>query len=522
MADIEKLKKVSVDDLLHELRTREAKAGKGSPGVSPESSDNLRDFDDASIAEALKANQRVIYGTDDRVDVFQLPAGANRDDSDSVVALFKSSAITDNGNGTSRLQTEKFGVANNLCAGEPFRDQPVGAFCSGFLVTSDVIATAGYCVKASNVKDVRFVFGFRMRDATTPETIIKNAEIYRGVELLGRKEVGTGADWALVRIDRPVLNHRIVRMRHLGKIGDQQALHVIGHPAGLPTKFADQAAVRNNQPSAFFVANLDTYGGNSGSPVFNSATHEVEGILVRGDTDFVQQGSCNISLVCPTTGCRGEDCTRTTEFAKLVPVTSVWPNGKVYLFKGSQYMRYDLATDKVDAGWPKPIAGNWHGFPANFATGINAAVMWSNGKAYFFKGNEYVRFDVAADKVDPGYPKPIAGNWPGLWSGHVDAAIVWPNGKAYFFRGSQYLRYDLATDSVDKDWPKAIQGNWQGFPASFTAGINAAVMWTNGKAYFFKGAEYIRYDIAADKVDAGYPKPIAGNWTGLWPDNIDA
>jgi hypothetical protein len=77
--------------------------------------------------------------------------------------------------------------------------------------------------------------------------------------------------------------------------------------------------VRNNAPAAFFVANLDTYGGNSGSPVFNSNTREVEGVLVRGETDFATQGGCQVSLVCPTSGCRGEDCTRTTEFANLVP-----------------------------------------------------------------------------------------------------------------------------------------------------------------------------------------------------------
>jgi hypothetical protein len=52
--------------------------------------------------------------------------------------------------------------------------------------------------------------------------------------------------------------------------------------------------------------------------------------------------------------------------------------------------------------------------------------------------------------------------------------------------------------------------------------VNAAVVWNNGKAYFFKGSQYIRYDIAADKTDAGYPKPIAGNWAGFWADNIDA
>jgi hypothetical protein len=76
--------------------------------------------------------------------------------------------------------------------------------------------------------------------------------------------------------------------------------------------------VRDNQPAAFFVANLDTYGGNSGSPVFNSTTHDVEDVLVRGENDFVQQGGCRVSLVCPNTGCQGEDCTRTTEFASFL------------------------------------------------------------------------------------------------------------------------------------------------------------------------------------------------------------
>jgi hypothetical protein len=106
-------------------------------------------------------------------------------------------------------------------------------------------------------------------------------------------------------------------------VGNGQAVHVIGHPVGLPAKYAPNATVRDNAPAAFFVANLDTYGGNSGSPVFNSDTHEVEGILVRGERDFqtTPQG-CTISFLCPNTGCRGEDCTRTTVFANLVPVRS--------------------------------------------------------------------------------------------------------------------------------------------------------------------------------------------------------
>jgi hypothetical protein len=205
-----------------------------------------------------------------------------------------------------------------------------------------------------------------------------------------------------------------------------------------------------------------------------------------------------------------------------VAPTSIWPNGKAYFFKGSQYVRYDAKTDKVDPGYPAPIQGNWPGFPASFAAGVNAGVLWNNGKAYYFKGDQYIRYDIAADKVDAGYPVTIAGNWPGLWANNIDAGLVWPNGKAYFFKGSQYMRYDIAADRADPGYPAPIQGNWPGFPANFAAGVNAAVLWNNGKAYFFKSDQYIRYDIAADKVDAGYPRPITGNWPGLWADNIDA
>ena len=64
------------------------KPDKPALAVPLEPNESLREFDDASIAKVLKENQKVIYGTDDRVDVFQLPAGPNLDDVDSVVALF--------------------------------------------------------------------------------------------------------------------------------------------------------------------------------------------------------------------------------------------------------------------------------------------------------------------------------------------------------------------------------------------------------------------------------------------------
>lgn len=48
---------------------------------------------------------------------------------------------------------------------------------------------------------------------------------------------------------------------------------------------------------------------------------------------------------------------------------------------------------------------------------LDAAVNWGNGKAYFFRNGQYIRYDVKADRADPGYPKPIdSETWPGLRS----------------------------------------------------------------------------------------------------------
>ena len=222
--------------------------------------------------------------------------------------------------------TVNFGSSRNLCASEPFRSQPagryqVGAHCSAFLIGSNLIATAGHCINADNMTEKRFVFGFRMINATTAQTTIPNEDIYSGKSVVGHElESGNGLDWAIIELDREVVNRRILDIRRAGSVNSSTSLYVIGHPSGLPTKIAGNASVRDNTPTSHFVANLDTYGANSGSPVFNATSHQVEGILVRGETDFVSNGDCNVSKICPNTGCDGESCTRTSAFLSDVPL----------------------------------------------------------------------------------------------------------------------------------------------------------------------------------------------------------
>ena len=237
-----------------------------------------------------------------------------------MVALVKGADLDADGHGGWTLATTSYQEEYQLCSSEAFASQPLGCFCSGFLVRPDVIVTAGHCVKsAADLAKMRFVFGFRMVDSSTPRTSFGADDVYEGAALIGRKLTQDRTDWAVVRLTRAVVGRAPVPFRTAGKIAAAQKLFVIGHPCGLPQKYAPGASVRDNTPAAFFVANLDTYGGNSGSPVFNATNRQVEGILVRGENDFVTNGSCYVSLVCPTTGCRGEDVTRCSEWAGKVP-----------------------------------------------------------------------------------------------------------------------------------------------------------------------------------------------------------
>src|SRR6476660_2841097 len=84
----------------------------------------------------------------------------------------------------------------------------------------------------------------------------------------------------------------------------------------------------------------------------------------------------------------------------------------VWFFKGSQYVRYNLSSDVVEGG-PADIAPNWPGWPASFSSGLDAAVPGRGaqyeGMAWLFKGSEYIRYNnnSGVGQVDVG-PTPIA------------------------------------------------------------------------------------------------------------------
>lgn len=280
-------------------------------------------FSTGSLAQVMP---KVVYGADNRVEVYEAPSSMQAVAA-STAAMVPMNRLTLNSSQTDSAARSYTALQNKLkedgiCADDRFADQPNPGSCSGFLVGPDLIVTAGHCTRSQSACEGNaWVFGFAVDQATQTAGVNIPAEnVYRCKELVNQKlNTFEGTDHALIRLDRVVTSAAPLKFRASGKIEDNTEIVVIGHPMGLPTKVSDGANVRKNVHPHFFVANLDTFGGNSGSAVFNTTDLTVEGILVRGETDYkynVVKG-CQEVFVCDDDKCRGEDVTRITDVIEL-------------------------------------------------------------------------------------------------------------------------------------------------------------------------------------------------------------
>lgn len=265
---------------------------------------------------------QVIYGADNRHDLYAESDPGLRAVGDATVGIVRRTDLTVQPNGTVKLKTETFATHYSLCNDEPFREQDTAPFCSGFLIAPDLVVSAGHCV--TNDKDcgeVAFVFGYSLPSPQAVDNPVPAGEIYNCAKLIHAQAPANGADFSILRLDRPVKNHLPLKLRSqaLPRVGDDVV--VLGYPSGLPLKIAGGAKIRKVlDDKGFFQANLDTYGGNSGSAVVNLQTLDVEGVLVRGERDFVYrpEEQCMTSNRCGDTECRGEDVTLIREIEKFL------------------------------------------------------------------------------------------------------------------------------------------------------------------------------------------------------------
>ncbi|XP_004433444.1 PREDICTED: vitronectin [Ceratotherium simum simum] len=116
-------------------------------------------------------------------------------------------------------------------------------------------------------------------------------------------------------------------------------------------------------------------------------------------------------------------------------------NGSLFAFRG-QYC-YELDEKAVRPGYPKLIQDVW-----GIEGPIDAAFTRINcqGKTYLFKGSQYWRFEDGV--LDPDYPRNISDGFKGI-PDNVDAALALPahsysgRERVYFFKGKQYWEYQF-------------------------------------------------------------------------------
>lgn len=275
------------------------------------------------------AMDKVIYGEDNRLDVFQA-SSFNQLLAKSTAGMIAHYKITQNGEEATISGSSL--ESRGICKDESFAKQMTAANCSGFLIAKDILVTAGHCMKTQASCDGNawvFDYGVFENGGGEKNITVKTSAVYKCAKIITQvlDAQNTKNDYAVIKLDRAVEGRAPLKFRTEGKIEDNTELTVIGHPSGLPSKVAGGANVRKNDNDTFFVANLDTFGGNSGSAVFDATSGVVEGILVRGETDYVLDSSdgqsCRRVKKCSNEECRGEDVTRITNIKELKDLSSL-------------------------------------------------------------------------------------------------------------------------------------------------------------------------------------------------------
>lgn len=257
------------------------------------------------------SREKIIYGEDDRVDVYDSQVAEHVEWAKSTAAMIPNERLIKVSHYEFSLKAKTL-AQRGICSSERFSEQLTAANCSGFLVAKNKLVTAGHCIRnEQSCADNSWVFDYKLDSIGQMDISVEKSDVYRCKKIITRSlDEITQMDYALIELDREVEDRQPLKIRKSGKPKAGDSLVVIGHPSGLPTKITSNGKVRTVN-DIFLVSNLDTYGGNSGSAVFNATTGLVEGILVRGDVDYVRADgkNCRVSNVKPELSGRGEDVT---------------------------------------------------------------------------------------------------------------------------------------------------------------------------------------------------------------------
>lgn len=144
---------------------------------------------------------------------------------------------------------------------------------------------------------------------------------------------------------------------------------------------------------------------------------------------------------------------------------------------------------------------------------IQAALHHTNGHAYFFQGDRYMKWKPGKGVVPLADGRRVrrlgVDGWTSLpdhFKSGIDAAFHYPSRDAvYFFKGAEYVKWVEGTGAVPTAAGAVVRQlgvtGWATLPATFRSGIDAALFHhENGHAYFFKSDTYVKYKLGTGVV----------------------
>lgn len=282
----------------------------------------------------------LVFETDQRIDVSESKDSSIKTLAKSVFTFVPKSKLIQQKDGSYKfIETIPLKALVNLCPNEPFADEmTIGSRCSGFLVSSSLGITAGHCVSplaAPNFcQDYFIVFDYIRANGITPLSLpAGSVQTCSTIKKIDFSNTDPSDDYAILKLSKTINDRKPLKYRKSGKIQNNEGLFMLGYPRGMSQKISEGRFVVKNTDKSSFSTNLDCFHGNSGSPVFNSKTYQVEGLFVRGDGSIPNQGTdpnlvgdffsdtnlkCNKTLVCKKSeGCTGVmDATRITRILR--------------------------------------------------------------------------------------------------------------------------------------------------------------------------------------------------------------
>jgi V8-like Glu-specific endopeptidase len=252
---------------------------------------------------ASTANATAIYGIDDRVLVDKRTSPQILNDLSKSVALIVNKSSVERNFFYSNIAADLIADPNgiNLCLEEKFGKHHALNSCTGFLIGENLVASAGHCFQTSeDCENKLIIFNIRESNETKNGYRVFNQAVYECSKIVKSVFAAeNGEDYSIIRLKKKVTGRTPLKLRTKGTISARDQVFMIGHPMGLPLIATKNALVNDISDTHLFKATLDSFEGNSGSPVFNSKTFEVEGILVSGEDDLVLNESrqCNQNLV---------------------------------------------------------------------------------------------------------------------------------------------------------------------------------------------------------------------------------